>query len=347
MLDLIKPDKSGKAVVLAHAGPDLDALGSAAFVTHLLRSTGNEVTAGYFGKPKPTAIPLLDPKFWGGQLPISGDPLLDALGRLVGNDRLIVVDTALDERINPRLDIAGTTKAKVIIFDHHQIEENNIAGPNVQNRIDPSAHSTAQLLFEAFKLSNPRNAQLITRQIAEALLMGHYDDTAQFAGLKFGEMSRATRATNFAGWIIDAFQIRLEETVARYYRFDPELIRPVGVLGVNAEIINSPLGDFIFTNFAGLENLDPNIAASSFEYWANNHALKSGAVAALVWYLKEGKLKLSTRASQPIALELVNVFGGGGHAHAAGASVEVDKTMSLPEQIFRLNQAILMSLIEN
>lgn len=287
-----------KFLILSHMRPDGDALGCELTMTLALQKLGKNVTT------------------W------NEDGMLDKLKFLPGSsavvkppatpenfDVVIVLDTAVKERVGTPLAAVGEAKMWINI-DHH------ISNPAYGDLsyIDATAPATGQILFELFTALGWE----IDAAMAENLFVAISTDTGSF-------QYPSTTARTYE---IGAALIRSGANVGRISNdlYDSYPLRRV-------QLLRSLLNELTFSSenrvasFALTEASAKSIGVipEDNEGLIDHIRAVEGVIIAIFFEeLPEGRIRVSMRSKDPkvSASSICQHFGGGGHVLASGARIK-------------------------
>jgi phosphoesterase RecJ-like protein len=218
---------------------------------------------------------------------------------------VIAVDCADQDRLSPRLPAGWTQPA--LNIDHHAT--NTRFG--VINLVDSAATATAEIIYDlASDLGLPMDADIATN-----LLAGIVTDTIGFRtdNVTGGALRKVATLVDRGGRLPEVYERLLTVrplAAARYWGAG------LGRLQHQGDIVwtHLSLGDRTAAGYPGDDDADlVNFMAT----------IDEGRVAVLFVEQGGGKVKISWRTHAGIDVSRVaQQFGGGGHAPAAGASVE-------------------------
>jgi phosphoesterase RecJ-like protein len=279
-------------VIVTHERPDGDAVGSLLALSLSLQRLGKH------------PLPIID-----GGVP-------ERYAWLPGADHVqpswpatpapvIAVDCADQDRLSPRLPAGWTQPA--LNIDHHAT--NTRFG--VINLVDSAATATAEIIYDlASDLGLPMDADIATN-----LLAGIVTDTIGFRtdNVTGGALRKVATLVDRGGRLPEVYERLLTVrplAAARYWGAG------LGRLQHQGDIVwtHLSLGDRTAAGYPGDDDADlVNFMAT----------IDEGRVAVLFVEQGGGKVKISWRTHAGIDVSRVaQQFGGGGHAPAAGASVE-------------------------
>ena len=297
---LIEALRAGRNIaVTSHHNADGDALGSMLACAGLLRAMGIESVTPVHTDPVPARYEWLP----GSETIVGPDD-----GAMDRADTLVVVDVAQAERIGAVAERLGKG-TRIIVIDHHL--ENNPWG-DVQ-LIDSTAAATGEIMLRLFDAAGctPTEADALNLYVAIATDTG---------GFRF---SNTTPATHAAAARLLEYGIDVGAITARVfdhmpmpkYRLMVQLLDNTrfeadGRLAIT-EVTQQQLEELGATpeDLEGLINFPRNVEGVE--------------VAVVLRGSKNGTTKMSVRSTLEFnAAEFCATFGGGGHAAAAGATLE-------------------------
>lgn len=315
---------AAKRIMLStHARPDGDAIGSVYALARGIVAHGGEVEIVFMGPIEPPLKGLMT------DLPFA---LAENALPKSDPDLIVLLDTGSWAQIRPMAEYLRPRRDRIVGVDHHR------AGDDIASMrwIEPQAASTTEMvatLFDALGWTITGGPL----SIAEALYAGLATDTGWF---KYGNATAHTFRT--AARLIDAGVDRtaLYEQIEHTYRpqrlqLEAKALASVQYLAGGAVAVQSlRMRDFADTgakteDMTGLVNTPLTIS--------------SVRVSILLAQHEKNRTKISFRSKVPMrgrsltALDDVNKlaqrFGGGGHTHASGATVEMDLDRALEQVI--------------
>jgi phosphoesterase RecJ-like protein len=310
-----------RVLTICHENPEADALGSALAVALLVEAHGGVAT--------PVCADPLPPmyEFLAGmdRFRREPDPALDY-------DLIVVGDCGELDRIGPVLEShrALFERVPILDIDHH------ISNPHFGeiDWVDPKSSATCEMVtLLAWRLGVPLTA--LDGMLASALAAGVVMDTANF------QHSNTTPRTLMVAAALREAGAPLSELARRLYRSKPnsQLVLFGRVLGRMQTDLDGRLV------WSTLELADLAAAGSGPEQsegLIDMLAQSETAEAAILFKEAEGEMRISvrTREGGVDATKLTGLFGGGGHARAAGATVALP-----PEEARRAVLAEAASLV--
>lgn len=257
-------------------------------------------------------------------------------------DLLVVVDTAdlslLGTLYTDHIDLFSSVP--ILNIDHH-ISNSSFGQINM---IDPSAASATEVLYGWFK-SVPRWKTAITPDIATLLLAGLITDTRSF------QNPNTTPASLEVAAELLELGARQQEIIQNIYKTKPLSTLKIWGRALNAIQVDREAG--IVWSSVSREDLAEMGASSKETHGLLDELISTipdAHVYVLFTELEEGGLKASARSSTAIDISKVSgeLFGGGGHARAAGFKVKAYDNFHLQvlECIQKLKRAVQGALAE-
>jgi phosphoesterase RecJ-like protein len=305
-----------QVLAVGHENPDADTLGASLGVCLIVEALGGRATA-VCSDPIPALYAFLS-----GVERFRTDPDRD-----VTYDLLVISDCGSLERIGPVRDRHPTLFASLprVVIDHHV--SNDAAGPS--DWIDPAAAATCEMVaLVADRVDVPLDAA--DGALAAALLAGVVMDTATFAH------SNVTPRTLAVAAALVAAGAPLTEISRRLYRTKPD--EQLRLFGRVLDRLETSTDRRVIWSILLLA--DHALTGSAPEHSEGIIDLLSQSERAEVSLLfKEQtdgtRLSVRTKPGGVDATVLAGRWGGGGHARAAGATldlpVEEARAVVLPE----------------
>jgi bifunctional oligoribonuclease and PAP phosphatase NrnA len=293
-----------RVLAVGHENPDADTLGASLAVCLIVEALGGEATA-VCTDPVP---PLYD--FLPGVERFRTDPQPD-----VAYDLLVVADCGSLDRVGEvAVRHAGlfATLPRVVI-DHHASND----GSGATDWIDPDSAATCEMVaLLATRLGVPLTAA--DGALAAALMAGIVMDTATFAH------PNATPRTLVVSAALVGAGAPLSEISRRLYRTKPDVqLQLFGrVLG---RLETACDGRIVWSTLLE-EDLQATGAASSLSEGIIDLLSQAEAADVAILFKEKGpatRVSVRTRPGGVDATVLTGRFGGGGHARAAGASLDL------------------------
>ncbi len=291
--------------ISGHVRPDGDCLGSTMGVYNYLQDNYPNVKAQVYLEQIPETFRFLQNTDL-AKIPGDNEPVYDLF---------ICLDCGDIKRLGPSGPLFESA-SRTFCVDHHMADHDFADG----NFVRPSASSTCELLCELMDMNK------ISKKTAECLYTGIVDDTGVF---QYDCTSAKTMA--IAGQLMDKgihFSKLIEKTFFEK-TYAQNQIMAVALLGAklheNGRIISTVLTK---------ETMDEyHVKAIDTEGIVEQLRNTKGADAAIFLHENEdGTYKGSLRASVDINLvNIAKLFGGGGHAKAAGFTATEDpETKTIP-----------------
>jgi phosphoesterase RecJ-like protein len=310
-----------RVLTICHENPEADALGSALAVALLVEAHGGVAT------------------------PVCADPMPPMYGFLAGMDRfrrepdpaldydlIVVGDCGELERVGPVLEShrALFESVPILDIDHH------ISNPRFGtiDWVDPKSSATCEMVtLLAWRLGVPLTA--LDGMLATALAAGIVMDTANF------QHSNTTPRTLVVAAALREAGAPISELARRLYRSKPnsQLVLFGRVLGRMQTDLD---GRMVWSTLELADLAAAGSGPEQSEGLVDMLAQSETAEAAILFKEADGEMRVSvrTREGGVDATKLMGLFGGGGHARAAGATVKLP-----PEEARRVVLAAAATLV--
>jgi phosphoesterase RecJ-like protein len=230
-------------------------------------------------------------------------------------DLVVVLDCGSLDRIGPLREQHGELFARLphLVIDHHASNDH----PDPESWIDPSAAATCEMVaLLAQRLGVPFTTG--DGGLATALMSGLVMDTATFA-----HPNTTPRTLAVAAALVDA-GAPLADISRRLYRTKPDAqLRLLGVvLGRSA---TTPDGRVLYSSLRDADLAATGAAPEHSEGIIDLLSQSETADVAVLVKESDGRSRVSvrTRPGGVDATVLAGLFGGGGHARAAGATLDL------------------------
>lgn len=294
---------SEQVIIMGHAQPDMDALGSAIGVLKAVELANSE---GYIvlGESNPSIAGLV-------KAINENDALRErvlsperALQKVNTNTLLILVDTHKPSlTIEPRL----VEKSKrVVVIDHHRRGEEFVRDP-VLVYLEPYASSTSELVTELLQYQERRLN--LDKLETTALLAGIVVDTKSFA---YRSGSRTFEAASFLrrhGADLAMVQALLQEDLNRFVK-RAEIVK-------NTEVVYDKMAIAVGEE---AEMYDQLVIAQAADTLLN---MKGVAASFVIGKREDGKISISARSQGEMNVQVImEELGGGGHLTHAATQLE-------------------------
>ncbi len=292
--------KAEDIVIMAHEGPDGDAIGSCLAMCLALRNMGKK--ADVLIKEYPENFSFLP-----------GIEYIKSEARKEAYDLAIVLDCPDIKRVNPEyIEYFENAKVKVE-FDHHN-KNSMFADYNIVNHVSPAC---AQILVSSFEYLNIE----ITKEIGICLLTGIITDTGGFKNTGI-----TTDTFEFASWALEKginlpVIYRQSMLTMTKTKFEVQKLC-MDRLEFWAE------GKIAFTYITKEDDERIGIKTGDHEGVVEIGRSIEGVEVSIFLYEKDKGFKASLRSNDYVNVsEVCLIFGGGGHIRAAGTNLN----MSLEE----------------
>jgi bifunctional oligoribonuclease and PAP phosphatase NrnA len=292
------------ALVASHESPDADTLGAAIGIATIIEARGGRATL-VCSDPVP---PLYD--FLEGVDRVRSDP---EAGQ--SYDHLVVVDCGTLDRVGPIRDRHRELFERLprVVIDHHA--SNDEGGRT--SWVDPDAAATCELVaLLAVRLGVPLDAA--RGGLAAALMAGIVMDTATFA-----HPNATPRTLAVSAALVEA-GAPLSEISRRLYRSKPDVqLRLFG--RVLDRLGTAAAGTIIYSSLRA-DDLDATGATQPHSEGIIDLLAQSETAEVAILFKEQSpaatRVSVRTKPGGVDAVALTRAFGGGGHARAAGATVE-------------------------
>jgi phosphoesterase RecJ-like protein len=289
-------------LVVTHARPDGDAIGSQLALARFLKRLGKEVLLPA-ADDIPRNLSWLDPD--GMIETFDGSP--NQIVRYGEVEAVVIVDANDASRIGRLVDVVASHKGHVYVIDHHPDPNPDYDG----YALDTEAASTGQLVY---KLIADRDPELIDQQSAVCLYTAIMTDTGSF---RYGNVTPGLLEI-----VADLFrrgEFTAEEVYNRVYktRSEPGQLLLGHSLQTLTLVSNGKLGYMTVTR-----RMFERTGASSEDVDAfTDPILAIEGVEVAILFMEVGSgVKMSFRSQGDIPVNgLAQRFGGGGHRNASGA----------------------------
>lgn len=290
-------EKANRVLVIAHVDPDGDALGSLTAVGQGLQQLGKRVTLVC-----DDAVPQ---RFL--TLPLAPD-VRRAPNTTTPYDLVIAVDCADQARMGWAYDSLPEPKPTLANIDHH-ITNTRFGAFNI---IDPEASSTAEILHRFL----PEMGVTLTPGIAASLLTGIVTDTIGF------RTNNVTAATLRAAADLVEAGADIADISLRTLHQRPFPTAKMWAIGLSHMSLEDGL---LWTSISRQDMLSAGIdgrpsSSGLVNFLADVDAAVMGVVLS---EMEDGTVRVTMRTQPPYNVaEVATHFGGGGHALAAGCTLD-------------------------
>ena len=300
-------EEANHIVLIAHVNPDADSLGAAsAMYTHLMRL---EKKVTLF-----CATEQVNPR-------LAFLPWFDKMRHQFPKN----ADLAMSFDCGAKSRLGVEVLCPLINIDHHKSNE----AYGTHNVIDTAAISTTEVLFNLFEEKNIK----INPKMATALYAGLLDDSHGFLAPK-----TKTSSFEMAATLCKAKASTSEAAVSLFHNNSLAALRLKGMMLEKMSLhYNAQIVVHLVTREMMLESgaREVDCEAPLEESMGMPHI----KVALMLRENRDGKIKGSLRSVGETDVEkIAQVFGGGGHHHAAGFEVENITLNALYEKVILLIQ---------
>jgi len=295
VIDIIK--SGDRFLIASHSHPDGDGIGSTIALAKGIEEMGKK--AVMFNADK---VPY-NLKF----LPYS-DRVTQEIKAEVKFDVTLLVDCADVERIGG--DVAKLSKeklGKLVLIDHHMIKSTAFDAVC----IDESAAATGEVVYKILKQAGTK----ITKEIATLLFCTFVVDTGSFrySNTTSSLLKDASDLVSLGAGPWEISRQMDESNPAALLKLLPLVLRTFEMSGNVAWIV-------LTQQMLSEANADSDVAEEFINY---PRSIKGVEVAVLFRELLDGRWKVSFRSKDYVDVyKIAAKFDGGGHAHAAGCTLE-------------------------
>ncbi len=292
--------KAEDIIILTHNNPDGDAIGSSLAVYSTLKAAGKNVEV---------VIPKMPRLF--EFLPCADEVKKEASKEEY--DLAISLDCATIKLLNGWANYFENAKTKIVI-DHHST--NDMYGD--LNYVELGAPACCQVLYVLFNYFNIK----ITPEIGTCLMTGIITDTGGF------QHSDVTKETfEIASELLSA-GVNISKIYKRVFSTHTKgnfLLRKIALQRM--EFLEE--GKVAFTYITKQDEENCNAEQGDCEGIVNEGTCVEGVEVSIFVHEVEDGMRVSTRSNEYVNVsDVCLMFGGGGHIHAAGATMQ-----GTPEQI--------------
>lgn len=287
-------EKAHAVLVVTHLSPDGDAIGSLIGMGLALQQLGKEVTLAC-EDPSPEIFSYLV-----GMRDIQLPPIRKSF------DLLVSVDCGDEERMGKVYRELPAVSLPILNIDHHVTNTNF----GTINLVQPSATSTAELLYQLFV----QLGVVISQEIAESLLTGVVTDTQGFriAGVTPQTIRVASKlmeaGADLASITMRALNLRPLATLKMYQHGLANMKFKRGFLWTAISYVEQQQANYQETGSAGLVSMFGNTTEA--------------AMGAVLMEMADGRVAVSFRCRPPWNVsDLATGLGGGGHPFASGCTL--------------------------
>lgn len=286
-----------KTVAIAgHVRPDGDCVGSCLATYNYIRNCFPEIEVTLYLEPIPNIFRFL----------LGSDEIVHSCEEEKNYDLFIAQDCGDAARLGDAAKYFQKA-AKTICVDHH-ISNNSFAD---ENYIFPHASSTSELVFTLIGKDN------ITKEIAECIYVGIVHDTGVFQ-----YSCTSAKTMEIAGALMEMgidYSKIIDET------FYTKTFEQNQILGKALLKSERYLDGKVIASVITAEDMNQyHVLPKHLDGIVNQLRVTKGVeIAVFLYETGDGAFKVSSRSNGLVdAAEIATGFGGGGHARAAGFSME-------------------------
>ncbi len=319
-------------IIMGHLRPDFDSIASNIGIAKLVQSFNKEYCI-VADRNDRNISKIIDT--------ISGYPEYDTVfvdavfaQELLTPETLVIITDAS----NPELFAARgvyENASKVIVIDHHAV--NQALGSQVMklSNIDPTASSASELVCEILELALQPN--VLRQEEAQVLMAGILLDTQFFSRDTGTRTYSACMYLKNAG--ADAGKAK------NFFKSDMNQFKTINSISRNMSLYRDR---FVISTYDDNDNPENKVLASKA---ADGMVEIDGISASFVLYRLENGINLSARSDGTVnVINIAKSIGGGGHFQSAGALIkEIDEQGNLGAVVRDMDKAvsILKNAIDN
>ncbi len=292
-----------RLLFLTHVGPDGDGLLASIALSRYLKLTGKQATVVTEDKTPVFTAPF-DPE----GLVRSREELLAQEDWAARFDACLILDTGKINRLGRLEEPVKASGLPLAVVDHHIREEDNIDCPSI---IDPEAAAVGEMVADYLNEEGyPFDDPLITRALMACLVY----DTGQF---RFTNTSR--RTLNWAARLVELGASAGEAYSIFWESNGAGSVKLLGTLMSRMKLDCG--GRLAWFTLSAMELERFGVSRSETEeYISVPRSIESVEVIAFLSELENGRIRVSLRSKGRVEIhDVARMFGGGGHAFAAGA----------------------------
>ena len=305
-----------KTLIICHARPDGDAIGSAFALKSILQMTGSEAYC-ICADEVPKRLKFLTAS-------IQSSSLIDSLPEDFLPERIITVDTAsVDQmgKLGPAL-----AEMVTVMIDHHKSGEKY-----ADYYVDINAAATGEIIFRIATALLTDKGRQIPLDVCRCLYAAISSDTGCF------KYSNVTASTHMAA----ASLVRSGIDTAEINRllFDSKNPARLNAERIGLENLKTCCdGKIAIIALDYDEIIEAGVDVEELDAFIDVARCVDGVEVALAikQHEKDGKFRVSMRSNGNVDVsEICASFGGGGHARAAGCGIDAEDKRSVAERVLR------------
>ena len=319
-------------LLTTHIRPDGDAVGSLAALKTLI-----DRAARHTGRNCATELLFLSRVPDNYQFLLSDIPYLrlgeqitqeqiDA-GRLDQYDLFIIADTSTQQQLPGIADYLTKHTEPILVFDHHLATD----GLGSCRLINTDAAATGQIIFEFARHA----CWCVDPQVANALFVALSTDTGWF---RFGNASASAYET--AAQLVAAGAQPAALYKKLFQDFPPERLKLIALTLQTLEL--HCVGRLALMQITNQMLRDSGAKRTHIENIINeSQQIGSVTVSVLLVEQEDGTTRVSFRSRGPVDVNVIAAqFNGGGHAQAAGATLDLPLNEAKPKILSAISDAL-------
>ena len=303
----------GRVAIATHDNPDADAIGSTIALERLLLQLGVDVTVIFQTKVNDCFAPLLGGNTVGKQ----------QVGRMYF-DTVFVLDCSAPQRLS--IDVRSIA-GRVVVVDHH-VGFQEFGDLNWVVDVAATAVLVDQLITTVVELGLAK----YTEFMATATFMALRGDTAGFRA----QMTNADVLTLGARLLTLGADVDL---VTEVEQADVAFVRLMGTTLNGVGVDRHTRTAYLTVDYSQIQSAGATVADAS-RLIDVLRDMRDVDVAYL-FIKNHGKVFIKARSVTFDVAEVMHVYGGGGHKHAAGAVCSTDNMFVVRNNVLKLTQEIM------
>jgi bifunctional oligoribonuclease and PAP phosphatase NrnA len=295
-----------RILLTTHENPDGDGTGAMVALASYLRLLGKEPRI-VVAPALPAFLVFLDPEGW-VETYAADDQHRDLAS---WPEVWVLVDASEPHRMGVLQPVFAASEAVKVCLDHHL--KSGPQGFDLECT-DPTASASAELVYD---LVAPRLARPLPTSMVAALYAGLVDDTGNF------RFSNTTpKVLRMAAALVEAGADPARIYQDLYHQNRPERLRLFGKAFESLRILGAGRYGCLSLSEGDLKAC--GAVHDDMEGLVNEPLrLRGVEVAALLYEMKDGRIKASLRSRGKVDVNAIcRIFGGGGHRLASGAKLD-------------------------
>ena len=326
--------KSTKVFIVGHNSPDLDAIGSAIGLHHLVTTYGKKayiVVDDDETKIEPGTKRIIDENR--KKYKIINKNMCKKLIKEEDSPLLIMTDVNKKDMIS--LGDSLESFRRVFIIDHHSTNEQTVPTKHMYiNEEESSASEIVSKVLFAKKIK-------LVQEVANSLLAGISLDTKRFKQNTTPSTHDVAEKLIAAGADMEYVNNLFLQDFETHCRIQNLIINGTIIKRLSESLLSPIQASFTFNRNNPLEEHVPEDYAK-----AADQMLKFAGVDAafVLGYVEPGVIHVSARGNKKVNVgKIMDAIGGGGNAQSAGARIETDNISEVESQILEKAMMVIGS----